>query len=437
MDKLFLTAELRGTIRKVAILGCTVICAASILGLASPQISSAFFPRPPGFPGFPTPPVTPPATPPTTPPVTPPVVPPVIPPAAAFSPTPYSSIYAPSGVCQLASGTANIPNAQLSAYNAGAGVDIAGVGKVYRANTLYHCCYEQYLGGNEPAVCANVYRDQRAGNVDAWTATIRGDLYTRFGMPNTRTPATGNFQTPANANKIAEYTFSSKQSVPAGRRTGLSGNNYLLLGYDNSSTRPPVVSGFDSWYDYVRRLIQINSTITTRAITTISGGFAGALSTNAAGGVFQVNGNLRVTSGASCDTRALILVDGELTLDPQIRIANINSQTQGCLFVAKGKVTISQSGTAATRLTNGPVFYDEIQLGIITQNEVFAPYDGTDGLKITGVVTAGGGNFQRAVNNPDYPALWMEYDPRYIELFKNELKLLRFSTREKGFIDPI
>jgi hypothetical protein len=345
----------------------------------------------------------------------------------------YKSLFANDN-CTLASGTTTIPDAKLAEFDAGKGVDVTGIGRVYKASSIYLCCYEQYVKNVHPASCANHVPTHTAGSLDPWFASSQGDIYTRFGVPYSKTPTSGFFLTNPKQSKVAEFTYSSAQN-PA-TRTNLSYSNYLLLDYDSPSTRPPVLSGFTGWYDYTKRLVEVNTGITAKpALTTISGNITGAIGTTA--GAFSAPGNVTISAGAVCNTRAIIFVEGNLTINPSFKLLTPTAQ-QACLFIVKGNVSIT-AGNAATvgGVAADSIRYDLLQIGVISQSEITTAVDGSEGLKVEGFLSAQGTNFMRDTTNANYPSIWVEYDPRYIEYFKEELKLLKFSTREKGFVPPI
>lgn len=278
--------------------------------------------------------------------------------------------------------------------------------------------------------------EAQGANVNPWLATSQGNIYVETGSLNNSAPAAGTYfaLNPTKA-KLSEFNYTSKNTPNNSSRA--SANNMWLFNYDLGAAKPPVTSGFTNWYDYFEKLLSLNSTITERrTLTTITGNFSTALSTtanNATPQVFRANPNqaLRVVSNSVCNVKAIILVQS-LIIEPSVRISN-PTLPNACLFIVKNDVSIRNTGAAANGLSIDSKVYDLLQLGVIAGGNITADYDNTDALKFEGLLTGNNITLNRDIQDSNYPSVWVEFDPRYTEYFRNEFKLVKFSTREKGF----
>lgn len=151
------------------------------------------------------------------------------------------------------------------------------------------------------------------------------------------------------------------------------------------------------------------------------------------------NPEFRILSGTVCDQRALIFVNGNLTIEPDFTNSSVEN---GCIFIVKGNVTI-EKGTTKTSVALGSSIdagYDEIQAFIIANGTFTAIADNNlptlkwDGLRIVGGVFANQLVLQRNLNttaNDTQPAHLVVYDPRYRVFFGSDLSAKTYSLREE------
>jgi hypothetical protein len=331
------------------------------------------------------------------------------------------------GVCQLSLGgqSASIPDSQESDFDAGIGVKVPGQ-TIYKSNKLDYCCFDF----PDASGCEDLIIKPNANAKDPWFSTYQSTVYLKnMGSVSPGTPSAGYFSINPNEAKISEFTFSSENDAP-GNTTNYSHNNQLLFGYSNPAVNPPALSNFENWFDYLKKLVEVNTG--TDTFQTINQG----LPTNTNNGnVFYNAGNHTVTSNTFCSVGAIIFVQGNLTLEPNVQITNPHiSQEQACLFIVEGDVYIEPPSSGVPPINLDGNLYDLLELGIISSGKVEIKQNVTTGLKIEGMITARSINTQRDIDDENYPSFIVEYDPRYMEVFKDELKVLKYSTREKGFL---
>lgn len=139
--------------------------------------------------------------------------------------------------------------------------------------------------------------------------------------------------------------------------------------------------------------------------------------------VVKVAGNLSVNSGHVCNARTLFLVEGDVTINPDV---TANSIVNGCMFIVKGDVNITE-GTYKSATFSYPKF-DLIDAFIIsdgnmTIEEVDTGSVRKDGLKVTGSLMAFGREGSRSfildrglslLDSNSYPSLAVHFDYRYL-----------------------
>jgi len=143
--------------------------------------------------------------------------------------------------------------------------------------------------------------------------------------------------------------------------------------------------------------------------------------------MIRIDGDVVINRGFVCDGKGAIMVDGNLTLSPDITFSGNN---KGCLFIASGNITID-GGNFKSAGSAFPV-YDVIEGFVLADGEVLIEEADRgrivrDGLKIHGslmgvassnVVTRGI-VLQRSLklmDNTAYPVLAIHYDPRYLKI---------------------
>ncbi len=321
--------------------------------------------------------------------------------------------------------SASIPDSQESDFDSGMGIKTAGR-TVYKSNVIDYCCYEF----PDADGCEDLSITPNLNARDPWFSTYQSTVYLKnMGSVNPGNPSSGYFVNNPEEARISEFTFSSNNSAPA-NTSNYSHNSQLLFDYSNPAVKPPALSNFDDWFDYLKKLVEVNTgTDTFQAIT------QGLPPNTNSGNVFYNAGNHTVTSNTFCSVGAIIFVQGNLSIEPNVQITNPHiSQEQACLFIVKGDVYIEPPSGGAPPINLDGKLYDLLELGIISSGSIEIKSNSTTGLKIEGMVTAQSINTQRDVDSEDHPSFMVDYDPRYQEIFKDELKVLKYSTREKGFL---
>lgn len=139
--------------------------------------------------------------------------------------------------------------------------------------------------------------------------------------------------------------------------------------------------------------------------------------------VVKVAGDLNIEEGYSCNTRTTFLVDGNVTVNPDMTTANKRS---GCMFVTSGNITIA-AGTHKSGGSNYPK-YDIVEGYFLADGQILIPEvdqdeDVRDGLKVNGSLIAFGGSGTKSIlmgrtlkliDNNAYPALAIHFDNRYL-----------------------
>ncbi len=151
--------------------------------------------------------------------------------------------------------------------------------------------------------------------------------------------------------------------------------------------------------------------------------------------VLLYEGDLEIKSGLVCDKKTLIMVNGNLTINPDVTIttgASAEGVLNGCLFISSGDIIIAEGD----RVSTAPPYpkYDLLEGLFLADDQIIIPEADTDeslpardGLKIhgniygfgssgdTGIVTQ---RSLKLVDNLVYPTEAVHYDPRYLEIFK-------------------
>lgn len=252
----------------------------------------------------------------------------------------------------------------------------------------------------------------------------------------------GNILTDRNSVYLSTYgAISGTADMPIRKQSKYGQFN---LNYKDLSIKPPQDSGTTSWYSYIDKLVQENNKATISAVgNTLNGTTSGYLSV-AAGSKrhARVAGTLTVNAGSTCDTQTIIFADS-LVLNPNFRV---NGNRNGCLFVVRGDVTITNGSrvtAAGTTLDSTTLsVYDLIEAGIISDGSLLTSKDVSiatekgDGLTIRGSVVSNGITMGRDINlnaNQFQPAYVFYYDGRYRQIFKEDLDYKQYSIREVGF----
>jgi len=252
---------------------------------------------------------------------------------------------------------------------------------------------------------------------------------------------------------LSTYISSVFQSaLKVTQRTSMK--HFVLEGYEDWNKSPIKSSPDKNWYDYIHTLVAKNSTIHQINATQMTAGQRTSQLILATTGETMTNTNYTrhllinndfvLRTNTSCDTRSIIFINGKLTIEPRFivrdRLVGTLNVPMGCMFVVNGDIEV----------LNGTFYNDYVILGgfFITNGKFITSEDNGgspstaryEGIFVSGSVIANEGVFNRnlrMLNNSTQPAEFFVYDPRYSNIFKNELTVKDFSIREKGYMDNL
>jgi hypothetical protein len=275
-----------------------------------------------------------------------------------------------------------------------------------------------------------------------WLMGLNSNLSGLGGIKNIEIPEQERVSIPEiNYNDIptlsTDGVISGTLDIP---QNNISSVDKYVLGYNNFATKPPITSDYDNWYDHLFNKVNkntdsniIDSAVTT-ANTTMSSTFGVAANSK---NFYQVS-NLTLQSDLICDIQAIIFIEGNLTIRPNLTNSN---QLNGCIFVVQGDITV-EAGTRKTFEaldSTDPAGYDLISGVFITNSNLIIPSDQFDndekwdGLIINGTALAQGVSLGRDLNltaNATQPAHIFNYDAKYLIMFAKELADRSYSLRE-------
>jgi hypothetical protein len=140
--------------------------------------------------------------------------------------------------------------------------------------------------------------------------------------------------------------------------------------------------------------------------------------------VVNISNDITVKPGFTCDRSALILVDGKLTVEPDLNTPT--NPRRGCIWIVNDDV-IFVDGTYKSTSSN--IRYDIVNGFFIAEGQIYFPkvdvnHQKHDGLKINGGVLSLSNDdpsivLQRSlgfIGNATYPAVAIHGDPRYFLL---------------------
>ncbi len=214
--------------------------------------------------------------------------------------------------------------------------------------------------------------------------------------------------------------------------------NSVRLGSTRATRYDDVNNRSGYWFSELSKRINTRSTLApenytniTLAATTLSGRTSDIVSSSDpsvrcngdSSCVVSVAGNLTINEGFICDTRTTFLVDGNITIEPNVTAENT---TSGCMFVSSNDITIGAgeyhsagSSTPKYDLIDGYLIAD----GNINIPETDLSEDIRDGLIIRGGLVAFGTEGGRSINfgrslklidNNAFPTLAIHSDNRYL-----------------------
>lgn len=285
-------------------------------------------------------------------------------------------------------------------------------------------------------------------NSQPWVMDIGGHTSGKLGIPISKIPNIPALQIPQfniNSNSfLSSYqSISGTTSLPQQRASKF---DQYITNYLNEASDEYTINQSSGFYEFLdvntRRNVQTSNLFAFTGNRNISGNISSNFSLTPGTNRYAVaiNGDLNIAANTVCDANAIILVNGALSFTPNFSSVN----NSACIFVSRGNVTIN----AGTHQSNGiglndqtKANYDSIDAFIITDGTIHSPKDQPnltfigDGLRVKGGLFGTQLNIERNLNevkNQIQPALVIEYDPRFKQIFKDILDYRRFSIRELG-----
>lgn len=360
----------------------------------------------------------------------------------------------------------NIPTAEpvdFSSSNIGVGI---GLGKAlgthtYQTMSAQSVILQTKMSANDSA-CNRITDSGEALNLtDGWLMTVGGNGFAE------------NFNTSVKQSNIAgelaylnDYSYlstylSAVNEDSIGTPSRVSKNNYIVNGYNDWNDTPLKNVTFSTWIDYIKSLVDEHATVHQINYPYMEIGqtteeyIESRTTLNITNDNFtqhvEINGNFSLLGNNKCNTRTIFFVQGNLTIAPNFEIqnrpttsfSNLGSRNDstpplqtGCIFIVRGDVTVT--GGAYKN------YYDKIEAFFVVKDRFITNEDNGgnplnaryDGLYIKGAVIANElllGRNLRLLNNLNQPSEIIEFDPRYSNLFFQELKINEFSIREKSY----
>lgn len=305
-----------------------------------------------------------------------------------------------------------------------------------------------------------------------WVLSYNGDLSAAKGVIDLSLPVTLNELPDVLKDRSGNSILTDRQSVFLSTYGAISGTPDLpirkqsktqqyIKNYEDLTIKPPLDSGFSKWYDYLLDTVKKNAVAsfvnyqTTQVLNGNTSAFLGIGAGTKAHAL--INGNLTVNSTAVCDTQTIFFVVGNvqspldgtyknttLKFNPDFKVSG---NSNGCIFVTPGDILIDNGASATSNVSidNSQLAnYDLIESALFTDGQFITKKDvagnglKNDGLAIKGSVVSENVVLQRDLNlnsNQSQPAQLFYFDPRYREIFKNDLNYNKYSIREIGYID--
>jgi len=279
---------------------------------------------------------------------------------------------------------------------------------------------------------------------EPWLMVDEGHISANGGIPSITIP-NNNINIPdvytGTANlATSAFAMSGNNSLPSAR---ISSENTYIRNYTNTAITLPPTTVHTTWYDFLLERVTLNNNDIPPAVTTqttISGSISTNLSATPNSKTYRVRtGNMTLNSGAQCNIQGIIFINGNLTINPDF--INAASNSNGCIFVVSGNVTVN-AGTAKTNLAiTSPTLasYDIFEGFIVTDgtftvvNDPQAANRKWDGFRLNGGVYANAVSLTRDLNtsaNYSQPALIFQFNPRLREIFRADLSFRFYSVRE-------
>ena len=284
----------------------------------------------------------------------------------------------------------------------------------------------------------NVYSQRRTYNLDDWFVTDGGLAYSAEGTAFVAKETTNSW-----TGKLPPFAVSGWIESLTNNKADLSSemwaedtiqldNNDLVSsyvinghgGYGPMDYSTQLKEAYLGKKDTIPGLIEKNFTDyqTTAGALMSTGVLCGPASEYC---VLNISGNLIISTNLKCNKKALIFVDGNLTINSPLRNVQTNimdaSPSDGCIFVVGGNMTIaegvsqSSSTVFAYDVIHGYFFVDgTTTIAHETSKSSTAIYDG---VYINGGIHSQGGiilnRYLRLIDRLTYPVVAVDHHPKY------------------------
>lgn len=306
-----------------------------------------------------------------------------------------------------------------------------------QSGTLGSATFKLYVQDN---ACNSATATDGIGNPNAWIMTNGNNVSAAGGFPNSVVQDIDPLilaaisPTIGNASYLATYVaITGNDDMPPDRQ---SEHDTYVTDYADGQLFPPPVSGQTQWYEFMYDLVSSQAVVTNTGLASISGNFSGGGAYNvpvSSTRFFRHTGNLTVQSNSTCNIKAIIFVQGNLTVNPDLNRTTGN----GCMFVVNGNITIGNGTYKSAGLpVTASSLYDRVNAAFVTDGAFNTLLDWpgagqlADALFLKGSITANTVSFKRDLgkaSNYAQPAEAFEYDPFFITTFRVQLSSRKFS----------
>lgn len=193
------------------------------------------------------------------------------------------------------------------------------------------------------------------------------------------------YRNPTTVSYLSNGSTIGGTAIPPRGRASLL-NSYALSYLDDAIKSPNTQNGL--WYDYLLDLIKKNGrTVNTLSSRTINTPMSTGLATPTDSKInVEITGDLTIESNTVCNVTAVVFVQGNLTINPDLTVISRNNLTplkqdqpyNGCMFLVKGNVLVNGGAnkTPAVRIADpSKASYDIVDALIITDGTFTAIKD--------------------------------------------------------------
>ena len=273
----------------------------------------------------------------------------------------------------------------------------------------------------------------------SWIMSRGGNTYSNK-LITQKIPNLNSIQNPfMNSQTIAPFGFYlnvlSKEGINDTSR--ISKNNLFSLNYDEMNFSRVKKSTNLSFRDLLVVSDKFNKITHNGDKTILGNSIKNSLNTNADRVVVNVEGNLSIASGVTCDIDSVFFVNGNIFIEPDLLV----NDKQICMFYSSNDITIgtgnvktfvpkNSNDLASYDIVNGILFADN---RVILNQENVNPNLKLDGLRINGAIYA-----TQLVNNRDIgrqannlqPAVIVDFPLHFFETWGELLGKKQYKIRE-------